>query len=91
VPDQPVTGTDPATDPSVTPDPAPPVDPADFDFLTQGLTGVVRKQDLDTLRGPQAKGNGKIRSISVDRSEQRPATWDVRKPPKLERPRRSRV
>jgi hypothetical protein len=38
--------------------PGMPVDPADFDFLTQGLTGVVRKQDLDTLRGPQAKTNG---------------------------------
>jgi len=38
--------------------PGMPVDPADFDFLTQGLTGVVRKQDLDTLRGPQAKANG---------------------------------
>ena len=38
--------------------PGMPVDPADFDFLTQGLTGVVRKQDLDNLRGPPAKGNG---------------------------------
>jgi hypothetical protein len=29
-----------------------PVDPADFDFLSQGLTGVVRKEAADALRGP---------------------------------------
>jgi hypothetical protein len=28
-----------------------PMDVEDFDFLTQGLTGVVKKADLDTVRG----------------------------------------
>ena len=32
-----------------------PVDPADFNFLTQGLTGTVKKEDLELLRGPAAK------------------------------------
>jgi hypothetical protein len=39
VPDQPVTGTDPATDPSVTPDPAPPVDPAPVPDPPAPVTG----------------------------------------------------
>jgi hypothetical protein len=31
-----------------------PIEPTDFEFLTQGLTGVVKKAKLDELRSPQA-------------------------------------
>src|SRR5438093_7572388 len=27
-----------------------PMDPSDFEFLQQGLTGVVKKKDVDTMR-----------------------------------------
>jgi hypothetical protein len=30
-----------------------PVEPSDFDFLSQGLTGVVKKAQLDGIRGPE--------------------------------------
>ena len=33
-----------------------PVDVADFDFLTQGFTGVVRKEQADILTAPGAEG-----------------------------------
>src|SRR6059058_3593405 len=29
-----------------------PMDPSDFEFLQQGLTGVVKKKDVDTMRKP---------------------------------------
>jgi hypothetical protein len=34
--------------------PGMPVDPSDFNFLTQGLTGTVKREDIDVLRGPAA-------------------------------------
>jgi hypothetical protein len=33
-----------------------PVEPGDFDFLTQGFTGVVKKEQADILTGPVAEG-----------------------------------
>jgi hypothetical protein len=38
--------------------PGVPVEPSDFEFLTQGLTGVVKKADLDVLTGGTPPADG---------------------------------